>query len=243
MNGAPKLAWTGRWLMFAILAACVAPSSQAQSTPHRFHGGKVEWARLKSDSPYWDRHAAYDGTALELIRSSTSLNIDPIWYSASPKKLEELCVYPFLYSDSIAFLSRDEIANLGEYLRRGGFLFIDACVNVSINPDPKVFLRSQMRVLSSLFPDLKVGRLKPEHEVFSIYFKMTEFPPQTRSPKNNNWAEGPTQPLHAVFAGDRMIGIISISGFQCGWAGYGGHENAVNCARMLANIYVYAMTR
>ena len=44
--------------------------------------------------------------------------------------------------------------------------------------------------------------------------------------------------------GDHMIGMISLSGLQCGWSPLGidpppGHLEA--CMKMLVNIYVYAM--
>jgi hypothetical protein len=48
--------------------------------------------------------------------------------------------------------------------------------------------------------------------------------------------------LRGVMIGNRMAGIISMSGLQCGWAGmiqppgYG-----VKCMRMLVNIYIWAM--
>jgi hypothetical protein len=209
-----------------------------------FRGGKVQWARLRTSSEYWDRHSERDVKMLDLMRRTTSLNIDNEWRSAGADRLEDLCEFPFLFSQSIAPLGEVEARNLAEYLRRGGFLLIDACANVSVTPNPDVFFKRQVAVLKKHFPQLRIVTLEPNHEVFSIFFNMSERPPQTRTPGNRNWIDGPTTfPLRAVLVGDRMVAVIALNGFQCGWGGFGGQQNAVNCIQMVTNIYVYAMTR
>jgi hypothetical protein len=231
-----------RGLLLAL--ALVAEVRAAAPTAEVFRGGKVQWARLQTASPYWDRHSERDVMMLKLMRSSTSLNIEDVLRAANVANLEEMCEYPFLFSENIAVLSDKEARNLAEYLRRGGFILIDACVNTGVTPDPKVFFENQVKLLRKHFPQLRVVALEEKHEIFSIYFAMKDRPPQTRNPRNNNWVDGPiTFPLRAIFSGDRMIGVIAVNGFQCGWAGWGGPQNSVNCIQMVSNIYVYAMTR
>jgi hypothetical protein len=202
--------------------------------------GRVEWARLKTDSPYWNRHSERDVQVLRLMRTETSLEISDTWHSASANSLEELSVHPFIFAESVAPLSDPEIDKVAEYLRRGGFLLIDACVAVSINPDAQKFLDAQVKSLSRELQGLRVEALKPNHEVFSIYFKMTKSPPQTRSGTNPRWANGSTEPLRGIYLGERMIGVISLSGFQCG---FGQNPNPPEVIRMVTNIYIYAMSR
>jgi hypothetical protein len=202
--------------------------------------GKVEWARLKTGSPYWNRHSERDVQVLRLMRSETSLEISDTWHSASANDLEELSAHPLLFVESVAPLSDPEIDKVAEYLRRGGFLLIDACVAVSINPNAQTFLEAQIKSLSRKLEGLRVETLKPNHEVFSIYFKMSKAPPQTRSGSNPSWANGSTEPLRGVYLGDRMIGVISLSGFQCG---FGQNPNPAEVIRMVTNIYIYAMSR
>jgi hypothetical protein len=202
--------------------------------------GRVEWARLKTGSPYWNRHSERDVQVLRLMRTETSLEISDTWHSASANSLEELSTHPFIFAESVAPLSDPEIENVTEYLRRGGFLLIDACVAVSINPDAQKFLDAQVKSLSRKLQGLRVEMLKPNHEVFSIYFKMTKSPPQTRSGTNPGWANGSTEPLRGIYLGERMIGVISLSGFQCG---FGQNPNPPEVIRMVTNIYIYAMSR
>jgi hypothetical protein len=229
-----------RLLLLLPLAGALHAATPAGE---RFQGGKIEWARLQTKSPYWNRHSEFEGSMLSRMRTHTSLNIDRNWRSVTALRVEDLCRFPFIYAESIMALSTVEAANLAEYLRRGGFLLIDACINVGVTPNPESFLRGHIKLLTQKFPDLRVATLPPEHEVFSIMFHMRECPPQTRTPGRNNWANGPTLPLRGIYSGDRMIGMISLNGYQCGWAGFGGPQTADECIQMLTNIYVYAMTR
>ena len=221
------------WLSFTTGIYGAVPADAA-------NGAKVAWARLQTGSPYWNRHSERDVQVLQLMRKETSLEISETWHSARAASLEELCAHPFIFAESVAPLSEPELDQVTEFLRRGGFLLIDACVAVSINPDAQKFLQAQIQTLSRKITGLRVETLKPDHEVFSTYFKMTKFPPQTRSGTNPGWASGSTEPLRAIFLGERMIGVISLSGFQCG---FGQNPNPAEVIRMVTNIYIYAMSR
>lgn len=226
-----------RLILVAVLLLLAGALPAAAPAGDRLRGGTIEWARLHSEAnPDWNRHADSDAVLINVLRRTTSLNVDLRWRAASASKLDELARYPFLYAANIAQLSAAEARNLGEYLRRGGFMLIDACINHSVNPDLTVFLRGQLAILSGQFPNLKVTVIEPRHEVFSSYFRLRKYPPFPR-PENS-------PPLHAVSVDGRTIAIISLNGFQCGWAGFGaGDQDVVDCVQMVTNIYIYAMTR
>lgn len=198
-------------------------------------GGSFECARLASDGKYWNRHASADPLLLEYLAKATTMKIDTEWRSVRAISVDELRRFPFVYSDTIAPLSARELENLSEYLRRGGFLFIDACGNRDINPDQMKFLAEQIKIVRAQFPDLRVEETGPSHPVYSVYFKMKDFPPHSKADK--------PVPLRTLFSGDRMIGMIGVNGFQCAFDGYTTPDHATACAQMVANIYVYAMTR
>lgn len=183
---------------------------------------------------YWNRHSNGDPALLNYLRRSTSLKIDPAWHSVHATKVEALTIYPFIYCENVSYLSPLEARNLAEYLRRGGFLCIDACRNPGVNPNMAAFFAEQVKVLTEQFPDLRVEELPPTHEVYSVYFKMKLTPPHK--------SEDPSRPMYALYSGDRMIALMGLTGFQCGWAG-SNSGYAAECAQMMTNIYVYAMTR
>lgn len=204
--------------------------------------GKIEWTRLITHSPYWNRHAERDHNLMTYLSQNTPLTVEPRIEYTSPLSLPSLCRYPFIYAHDLTSLPPEESLNLAEFIQRGGFLFVDYCGNASINPRPEVFLAAQATVLRRHLPELRVAVVPRSHEVYSIYFKMAHFPPQTR-PGDNSHLDGPINPLQALYMGERMVAIVALNGFQCAWSGVGTPENAQECMQMVANIYIYAMTR
>jgi hypothetical protein len=205
--------------------------------------GKVEWARLKTPSRSWDRHARSDPNLLHFIRASTTLNIDPVWRVADVENLQQMCAYPFLFSEGLHHVTDPQgLQNLREYIKRGGFIFVDSCINTTVNPDPDEFLKMNTATLQSLLPDMRIERLPPDHEIFSNCFEMRNGLPHTYM--NNiydpTWAK---HGLYAVYSDNRLDSIISLSGLQCGWDGMDPDPNHITeCMKMMVNIYIYAIT-
>jgi hypothetical protein len=209
----------------------------------RFRGGKVEWTRLNTGHRYWDRHSNCDAMLLQLMREHTPLNIAGEWRATRADDLATLSTYPFVYAADISGLPEGAGKNLAEYLRRGGFLFIDCCINRRINPDPVKFAEAQRQVLAKHLANLRVVDLAPDHPVYFVYFKMTKFPPITR--RDDSWSKQAHFPLRALYVDDRIVGLISLGGLQCAWDmdAPGSRSEGVESMQMATNIYLYAMTR
>ena len=209
----------------------------------KLRGARVGWARLKTSSEYWRRHATGDPVLMRFLRENTTLNLDPTWYAADVAKLDQLCAFPLLFSQGIGTVrSPAEKANLAEYVRRGGFLLIDCCINVTITPDADQFLREQVRVLADILPEARIVALPSTHPVYGCYFQIPGGRPPHTFNENIYDPAFARHGLYGVEIGSRLAGIISLSGLQCGWDGMAappGHVAA--CMRMLVNIYVYAM--
>jgi uncharacterized protein DUF4159 len=237
----------GRRFWLALLALlCLLPSprfASAQDAVEALRPEAVGWARLQTPNQYWIRHAGADPTLMEFIRENTTLNIAPTWYAADVENLKQMCAYPLLFSQGIAVLETESSkANVAEYMRRGGFLLIDSCINTDINPDPDEFFRAQVAMLSEILPEAKVVELPPDHDVYKCFFQFPDGkPPHTfmRGIYNPDWDKFG---LYGIMIGNRMAGMISMSGLQCGWAHVPapwGHD--VLCMQMLVNIYICAM--
>jgi hypothetical protein len=131
-------------------------------------------------------------------------------------------------------------ANLREYLLRGGFLFIDACINTTVNPDPDQFLANQVAVLTQMLPGVKIEPIAMDHAVYRSLFTIDKLPHSfMRGIYDPNWAK---HPLYSVEYDGRVVGMISVSGLKCGWSVDDQAPNHdVQCMRMMINIYAYSI--
>jgi hypothetical protein len=203
-------------------------------------GGKVEWARLKTPSPSWNRHARSDHYLIQFIRDSTTLDIDPSWHAADVNSLNEMCAYPFLFCEGLGDVDEAGRRNVREYLQRGGFLFIDSCIAPQVNLREDDFIAAQMAALHEILPDLRTEPIPADHAIFHNCFDMVDGLPNTRIDDLPDW---PPEGLTAIYSQNRLVCILSVSGLQCGWAGIiHSQEHCTNCMKMMINIYFYAIT-
>jgi hypothetical protein len=226
-----------------LVCAALPPLLVSETRAEVHRGGRVGWARLKTPADHWQRHTTSDSTLSEFIRENTTLNMDPEWKAADCTKLDELCAFPLVFSTSLVpVVDPASVGNLAEYLRRGGFLFVDSCINKDINPDPDRFLRENSEVFRRLLPGCEIRRLPDDHEIYACYFRPAARPPHTyyNNIYDKRWAD---HGLYGVFVGARLASLISLSGLQCGWdrmIAPPGHPE--ECMKMVVNIYVTAMT-
>ncbi len=234
-----------RHLCLFLLTAGILLPARAQD-PAEDRAQRVGWARLKVPGPenLWRRHADADPNLAQFLHAETTLNIDPTWYVADVEDLREMCAYPLLFAQSIsAVQSETGKANLAEYMRRGGFLFIDECCNRGFNPSDSEFLAAQEQLIAEILPEARIVLLPDDHEVYRSCFQIKDGPPHTYF-ENVFDRERSQRGLYGIMIGKSMAGIITLSGLQCGWAGMiapPGHD--VQCMKMAINIYVYAMVQ
>ncbi len=203
-------------------------------------GGKVVWARLKTPSPSWNRHAQSDHFLIKFIHNSTTLDIDPAWHAANVDNLTQMCAYPFLFCEGLGYVDRAGLKNVREYIQRGGFLFIDSCIAPQVNHREDDFIATQMSVLREILPDLRTEAIPPNHAIFHNCFDMVDGLPNTRVDDLPDW---PPEGLTAIYSHNRLVCIMSVSGLQCGWAGIIQNQaHCTSCMKMMINIYFYAIT-
>jgi hypothetical protein len=233
-----------RFLELLLASASFTPGLAAfGGALDNLRGDRVGWARLKTPSPEWLRHSASDPILMQFFRQQTTLNIDPTWYSADVENLAEMCKYPLLFSQAVNMVADDSGRNnIGEYIRRGGFLLIDACCNRLINPNFDVFLQQQADLFAIALPEAKVVPLPSSHEIYRCRFQIPDGRPPHTFYQNIYDPQKAAHGLYGIMIGSRMAGLVSLSGLQCGWDNMvapAGHN--VACMQMLVNIYIYAM--
>ena len=235
------------FLKLLLAGAVLAPRMAALGGGlNELRGDRVGWARLKTPSQWWNRHAEGDPTPMQFLRENTTLNILSKWNVADAEDLDSLTRFPFIFTQEIdSIVSARGRSNLGEYLRRSGFLLIDTCINAGINPSPDACLQRQVAALGEVLPRSKVALLPSTHGIYRSHFQFAAGkPPHTfhNSVFDERWNR---HGLYGIELDGRMAGVITLSGLQCAWAHAVpgmpvGHD--VACMQMLANIYIYAMT-
>ena len=199
-------------------------------------GGRVGWARLITGSSSWTVHQGNDPLLADSIRRETSVNIDPKCYPANPAALAELCRYPFIFTNNLTNVRDPEhLKNLREYLGRGGFLYIDRCVNLSFSLPQEPFYERHIELFARFLPGSEVRELSGSHEIYHCYFSLS-----LDDIKHRRHAQAGHNGIYGVFNNGRMVALLSLANFQCGWPQ--SDDRGAAARKMIANIYVYAMT-
>ena len=112
-----------------LLAACLLVLQFAHA------GNMIRWARVKFSpatkvTDQWDVNLNYDQEFLINLETLTTAKVDKTVNKVSFDNLEEACKYTVLFmtGDGAPDLSAKEIANMREYISRGGFVWGDDCV-------------------------------------------------------------------------------------------------------------------
>ena len=238
-----------RFLKTVLAGAALAPGLPVFGAEFdHLRGDRVGWARLKTSSLWWNRHAAADPILTKFFHDETTLNVDPIWYVADVTTMSELCKYPFLFSQNVAVVTdQTSQGNIAEYIRRGGFLMVDACCNRGVTPDFDAFLERHTEFFGAVLPDSQMVLLPATHEIYRCHFEIPDGKPPHTFDRGVYDPHKARFGLYAVMMGGRMAGLVSLCGLQCGWdrvttnacVAPAGHE--VDCMKMLVNIYIHAM--
>lgn len=157
---------------------------------------------------------------------------------------QELFRTPFVYiTAQEAFeLTEREIENLGEYLRRGGFVFAD-------NANPTAEYSQAEASLRKVFRDAlrSQGQLQLISNNHPIYHTFYDFdgPPvgselETGGRGSDNVIAQPSYNLEGVFLGDRLVAIYSDKGYVHTWARSYGNEPQL---RFGINAVIFALTQ
>lgn len=235
--------WRAVLLLLLGVMLCAMGPNRSVAKPEdepRPRGGRVGWARIITPYSTWAVHDVEDGKLAKFIQTQTSLNIESTWYSADPSDLNQLCTYPFLYIKNLMQIHKEsELKNIGEYLQRGGFLFVDTCGVTQVARTTAGYVKGNETLFKKLVPGSEVRHLPENHPIYHCFFDVADkdmFTPDMGVRVHEEY-EG----LYGVFSGDRMIGLISM-GLECGWW-VKDAQREPGCKKMMTNIYIYAITR
>jgi len=112
-----------------------------------------------------------DEFAVSLLHELTGVRVGPNSYEIVRLDSPDVFKYPFVYLSEPGFLAltNKEIANLGEYIRRGGFIMADDFRTAAYlrGPEELEVLRSYLK---RAVPERELVRLDLSHQIFHSFF-------------------------------------------------------------------------
>jgi hypothetical protein len=224
------------------------PSQTMLSSNSQASWGRLKFPCIDGDWDDWNAHAHGDLNFLKHLNDTTSISISSVdWNVANIDKIEEMTRYPFLFmhAEMPPDLSAQQIANLREYILRGGFLFAEDCVRGKSHhhrgggPDPDLFFQGIMETMPKVFPEAKIEKLPNDHPVYHCFYHL---------PNGLPMCQGQPHGGHGVTLNGRLVAFLSPHDNHCGWTHPAWFTNKDPRAGELAlqmgtNLYIYAMTQ
>ncbi len=130
------------------------------------------WPNYFPDNPPWHHdYPSSDEFLVYLLRDLTGIRVGSDSYKIVRLDSPEVFKYPFLYLSEPGFLqlTDKEVANLGEYIRRGGFIMADDFRTKEFlhGPEELEVLRHYLKLA---VPERELVRLDIRHPVFHTFF-------------------------------------------------------------------------
>jgi hypothetical protein len=130
------------------------------------------WPDYWPNNPPWHHdYPSSDEFIVALIHELTGVRVSSDSYKIVQLSSPDVFKYPFLYLSEPGFLALNdqEIQNLGEYIRRGGFIMADDFRTAAYlhGPEELDVLRNYLK---RAVPERELVRLDPSHPIFHTYF-------------------------------------------------------------------------
>jgi hypothetical protein len=130
------------------------------------------WPQYWPDMPPWKHDfPESDEFAVSLLHELTGVRVGPNSYEIVRLDSPDVFKYPFVYLSEPGFLAltNKEIANLGEYIRRGGFIMADDFRTAAYlrGPEELEVLRSYLK---RAVPERELVRLDLSHPIFHSFY-------------------------------------------------------------------------
>ena len=197
------------------------------------------FTRLMYESGDWDVDQRMPSNILHSLVQYTTLRVDPVERIvplADAKMLEA----PFCYlaGHKLVQFSKEERANFEQYIRNGGFVFVDDC-NHDIDG---LFARSFEEQMKSIFGAGALKKIPNNHPIYKSFFQF-DGPPAT-SVELNGWGDDLVHDyLKAVEQSGRIGVLYSNKDYGCEWDYDFRNKRwlAQDNTRFAVNIIMYAL--
>lgn len=198
------------------------------------------FTRLMYESGNWDVDVRMPSNVLNSLVEYTTLRVDPterMIALSDPKMLQA----PFCYlaGHKLVQFTPAERRNFEQYVRGGGFVFVDDC-NHDIDG---LFAKSFEAEMAKIFGPQALRKIPNNHPLYSCFFKFEDGPPTT-SMELNGWGDDLVHEyLKAIEVKGRLRLLYSNKDYGCEWDYDFRNKRflAVDNTRFAVNIIQYAL--
>lgn len=198
------------------------------------------FTRLMYESGNWDVDVRMPSNVLNSLVEYTTLRVDTLEHMVAlsdPKMLQA----PFCYlaGHKLVQFTPAERRNFEQYVRGGGFVFVDDC-NHDIDG---LFAKSFEAEMARIFGLNALKKIPNKHPLYSCFFKFEDGPPTTGM-ELNGWGDDLVHEyLKAIEIGGRVRVLYSNKDYGCEWDYDFRNKRflAVDNTRFAVNIIQYAL--
>ncbi|NIK73424.1 hypothetical protein FHS56_000910 [Thermonema lapsum] len=176
--------------------------------------GAFTFARIRYRSGDWYTDERMPANLLHSLITYTTLPVEPEEKVVSLES-DEIFYYPFCYMSGhrLVEFTDKERRNFEQYVRNGGFVFVDDC-NHDIDG---LFAKSFERQMASIFGREALQKLPNNHPLYRCFFDFPEGPPPT-SYELNGWGDDLVHDYLKAIKIDGRIGVLySNKDYGCEW--------------------------
>jgi len=150
-----------------------APPKDSEFVFARVQFTEREYRMYWLEEPWHHDYPFSDTFFLSMLHEATGVHVTPDSYKIVQLASTEIFKYPFLYISEPGFmeLTTKEIANLGEYIRRGGFIMADDFRTAGYLRGPEE-LNILRYYLKRAVPERELVRLDISHPIFNSFYKI-----------------------------------------------------------------------
>lgn len=200
------------------------------------------FTRLQYNSGDWNTDQRMPSNLMHSIIQYTTIPVDT-QEKVVPLDSEKIFYAPFCYlsGHKLVEFSAREAQHFEQYVRRGGFVFVDDC-NHDIDG---LFARSFEQQMEQIFGAGALQKISNDHQLYTSFFDFPEGPPTT-SFELNGWGDDLVHDyLKAITINDRIAVLYSNKDYGCEWDYEFRNKRwlAEDNTKFGVNIVVYAMTR
>ena len=240
LKSAAALSLAGIMVQNASPALGQAMPNSILDTTDEFVLSRFRYVTLTHVESEWDAGAACDDNVLAFLRNVTNIKIaSRPWRDrvVGIDEFDKIRQSPFLFmtGEGDFKMTPEEAATLGEFFKRGGFLYGDDCVFENTTGRGDFFYKALMREIQKAMPGYTMQPVPPDHEIYRCFFEF----PTGRAP----FCQGTPNPDMGLFCKNRLVCFLTSGDVHCGWwlENFGPQKHE-ECLKMAVNIILYALT-